>query len=395
LTARDDALPAPARTLPRALRIGRGPLAAWALSRALVLVFGVAGSLALGLPERGVDPAVPRALSLLGGWDTTWYLRVARFGYEHDTGQVGEVFSNLAFYPLLPGIMALALALGLNPFLVALAASNLAFLGALYGVHALTRARFGEAMAVRTTWTLALFPTAVVASMAYTEALTLALAAAAAVLATRGRFALAGLVAAPAALARPPGILVAVLVALIAWRAPGPGRPRRITLALAPSLAAAAAFLVWLQVARGDWSLSFAAQRAWDRGQPVIGLVTALPKEVGAAVGHVVGWELFASWTAVGRDLAFTALFVWLLVRLWRREGGLRSPWVAYSALVLAVPLSTGSVDSMGRFGFMAFPLMWPLADWADASPRRRAWCIAAAAALTALLVAQLKICSL
>ncbi len=394
MSAGDEALPAPPRALPRALAMARGPLAAWAVSRAIVLAFALAGSAALGLPERGVDPAVPRALELIGGWDTSWYLNVARFGYERDAGQVGEVFSNLAFYPLLPGIMALALAVGLNPFLAALAISNLAFLGALYGVSALTRARFGEAMAVRTTWTLALFPMAVVASMAYTEALTLALAVAAAVLATRGRWALAGLAAAPAALARPPGVLAAVLVALIAWQAPEPRRARRLALALLPSVVAIAAFLCWLQVARGDWSLSFTAQRAWDRGQPVVGLVTALPREIAAAAGHIAGAEFFAAWTAVGRDLAFAALFVWLLVRLWRSDGGLRSPWVAYSALVLAVPLSTGSVDSMGRFGLMAFPLMWPLADWADATPRRRNWCIAGAVAVTALLVAQLKICS-
>ena len=63
-------------------------------------------SLLLGLPTRGVDPAVPHALALLGGWDTTWYLDIARHGYAHDTGQVGTVFTNLAFFPLLPGIMA-------------------------------------------------------------------------------------------------------------------------------------------------------------------------------------------------------------------------------------------------------------------------------------------------
>ena len=114
---------------------------AWATSRALVIVLGIAASLAFGVPERGVDPAVPHALSLLGGWDTTWYLDVARHGYAHDTGQVGEVFTNLAFFPLLPGVMAAALAIGLNPFIAALVVSNLAFLGALQGFHVLSAER--------------------------------------------------------------------------------------------------------------------------------------------------------------------------------------------------------------------------------------------------------------
>ena len=119
---------------------------------------GVVASLVLGLPERGVDPAVPDALALLGGWDTTWYLDVARFGYEHDLGQVGDVFTNLAFFPLLPGLMALFLELGINPFVGALVVSNLAFLGALAGLHAVTAARFGETAASRATWTLAFLP---------------------------------------------------------------------------------------------------------------------------------------------------------------------------------------------------------------------------------------------
>ena len=133
--------------LPLALaRAGAGwrvPLVAWGVSRAFVLALAVVASLALGLPERGVDPAVPDALALLGGWDTTWYLDVARHGYEHDLGQVGDVFTNLAFFPLLPGLMALLLALGINPFVGALVVSNLAFLGALAALHSLTGSRFG------------------------------------------------------------------------------------------------------------------------------------------------------------------------------------------------------------------------------------------------------------
>ena len=100
-----------------------------------------------------------------------------------------------------------------------------------------------------------------------------------------------------------------------------------------------------------------------------------------------------ASWTAVARDVAFGALYIALLVKLWRGEGGLRSPWVAYSAAALALPLSSGSVDSVARFGLMAFPLAWPAAEWLDeASPRRRTWAAVAALAGIVLLVAQLRI---
>jgi hypothetical protein len=370
----------------------RAPLAAWAASRALVLALAVAGSLAFGVPERGVDPAVPGAVALLGGWDTTWYLSIARHGYEHDIGQVGEAFSNLAFFPLLPGLMALALELGLNPAVLAIVTANLAFLGALIGFRALTAGRLGERTADRATWALALLPPAVAASQAYTEGLALALAVGAALLATRGRWALAGLVAAPAALTRPTGALAAVLVALIAVHRPGPGRIRNVALALLPSALALGVFLVWMQAARGSWTLPFAAQEAWGRGGPITGLVTAAPAELAAAWDHVIHGELTAQWTSAARDLAFGALYVWLLVRLWRSEGGLRSPWVAYSALVIALPLSSGSVISLARFGLMAFPLAWPLAQWLEGDSRRPRRAAAAAVVLTALLVAQLAI---
>jgi hypothetical protein len=370
----------------------RVPLVAWGASRALVLVAGIVASLVLGSPTRGVDPAVPEALAQLGGWDTTWYLDVARRGYEQDLGQVGDVFTNLAFFPLLPGIMALLLALGLNPFVGALVVSNVAFLGALAGLHSLTAARAGEAAAARATWTLALLPTAVYASLAYTEGIALACAVGAALAAWRGRYLLAGLAAAAAALTRPTGILVALLVGLLALRDPAPGRLRRAAIGVLPAVAALAAFLAWMAVARGSALLPFEAQAAWDRGQLGVGLVTAAPEEIAAGWDLVASGTVTAAWTATARDLAFLALYAWLLARLWRSEGGLRSPWVAYSAAVLVVPLASGTVTSMARLGLLAFPLVWPLADWVGADRRRALRAAAVAVVLILLLVAQLEI---
>ena len=202
------------------------PVAAWAASRALVLALALVGSLVLGIPTRGVEPQVPDALALLGGWDTTWYLDIALRGYDHDLGQLAEVYSNLAFFPLLPGLMAAGHAVGLNPFAVGVVAGNLGFLGALLALHALARPRLGERGAALATWAVALAPPAITVSLAYTEGLALALAAAAALAAVRGRFALAGLAAAGAALARPPGVLVALLVGLLALWDPSSRRYR-------------------------------------------------------------------------------------------------------------------------------------------------------------------------
>ena len=381
---------APARAPERALARWRVPLAAWAVSRLLVMAAAVAASLAFGVPTRGVDPAVPGALTQIGGWDTTWYLDVARNGYAHDVGQVGDVFTNLAFFPLMPGIMALFLAIGVNPFVGALVVSNLAFLGALAGLHSLTATRMGDAAAARATWVLALAPPALYCSLAYTEAIALACAVGAALCAVRGRYALAGLIAAVAALTRPTGILVALLVGLLALSAPAPGRVRRIAVGVLPSIAAVGAFLVWMALARGSALLPLEAQRAWDRGQLGLGLVTAAPREIAAGWRLVVEGNLTAAWHATARDVGFLVAYLWLLVRLWRSEGGLRSPWVGYSLAAIAIPVSSGTVTSMARFGLLAFPLAWPMAEWLAADRRRVPRAAAVAVALTLLMVAQL-----
>lgn len=372
--------------------MSRTPLVAWAASRALVIGVAIAAGLAFGLPTRGVDPAVPHALGLLGGWDTTWYLDVARHGYAHDAGQVGLVFTNLAFFPLLPGVMALFLAVGVNPFVGALVVSNLAFLGALAALGGLTADRDGGAAARRAVWTLALLPTAVYCSLAYTESIALLCAIGAALAAVRGRYLLAGLVVAVGSLARPTGILVVVLIGLLALqstRDPA-ARLRRAAAAALPSVAAVGAFLGWMAAARGSALLPFEAQRAWDRGQLGIGLVTAAPDELRAGWNHVIDGTGGAAWHATIRDLVVLVAALVLLAMLWRAEGGIRSPWVAYSAVVLAVPLSSGTITSMGRFSLMAFPLVWPLGGWVGRDPRRVRWAVALAVVLIVLLVLQL-----
>jgi hypothetical protein len=365
---------------------------AWAASRALVVGAAVVLSLLLGLPERGVDPYVPDWLSLLGGWDTTWYLDVARHGYAHDMGQVGEIYTNLAFFPLMPGVMAAAIGIGANPFIAAVVVANLAFGGALWALWALTRGRAGALAADRAVWALALLPPALYCSLAYTEGLALAGAIGAALAAVRDRWAVAGLLAAVAALSRPTGGIVVLLLILLAVRGGSRGRWRRIALAVAPSVVAVGAFLAWMALARGSAMLPLEAQRAWDRGQLGIGIVTDMPREVAAGWDLVRDAHFTAAWTATARDLAFLVLYVWLLVRLWRREGGLRSPWVAYSAAVLAIPLSSGTIQSFARLGLLAFPLVWPLADWIHARPGRPRAAAAVAVALIVLLVAQLEI---
>ena len=370
----------------------RAALLPWALSRLLIFATALVTSAILGPPTRGVDPAVPSWIAQLGGWDTTWYLDVARRGYEHDVGQVGETFSNLAFFPVLPGVMATGQAIGLNPFWTAIVVCNLAFLVALSLFEMLGRFVVGRDEARRSVWVLAFVPMSVYASMAYTEALVLLCATGAALFAVRGQFVGAGLVAAVAAVCRPPGLLVAVLVGLIALSSDGTrvGRYRRALVATVPALAALAGFLTWMEVARGSWRLPFQAQEAWSRGQLGTGLVTALPKEVAAAFDQLIHVRGSAQWTSAVRDLLALAGAVWLLRRL-ARDMGWRSPWVLFSALAIALPVASGSILSSARFALLAMPLAWPLAGWIGSDAKRQRRLTVAAGVAIVLLVAQLE----
>lgn len=386
------------------------PLVAWLASRLMVTGLGVTASLSFGRAEIGLDQAVPSALNLFGSWDTTWYLDIARRGYAFDVGQVGEVFTNVAFFPLMPMIMWAALALGLNPFWASIIVGNAMFLVALVALFNLTKDRFGHEMAVRATWVLALAPPAISASMAYTEGVALGLAVLAAYLAWKGHIGWAGSVAAIDVLTRPTGVLAVVPVVMLAWAMGTEGRRRRMLKALLPTALVGVAFLAYMQFRQGGWNLPLEAQAAWGRGQLGVGLLSLLPAELGQAVGGLFGGDLIGSrdllgketiseltglsvgdWSSVARDVIFGVIYVFLLARLWRREGGLRSPWVLYAFLVLVVPLSSGSVTSFARLGLLAFPLAWPMAEWlGEGGPSRRRWSIVAAIAVTALMVAQL-----
>ena len=331
---------------------------------------------------------------MLGGWDTTWYLDVARHGYAHDVGQVGEVFTNLAFFPLLPGVMAAALALGLNPFIAALVISNLAFLAALLGFHVLSVARFGErGRGAARPGPSRCSPPRPTPRWPTPRASSWRAPLGAALAGTR-RAARPGR---PRRRRRDPraahrGSWSRLLAGLLALRGPAAGRR-----AAGGARGAGRASWPWPRSWHG-WRSRAARpccpsrrSAAWDRGQVGIGLVTAAPSEISAGWDHVVSGDRRRR---VARRPSGTwrssRLYVWLLVRLWRSEGGLRSPWVAYSAAALALPLSSGTITSMARFGLLAFPLMWPLGEWLGAERGRAVRWAGAAVVVIALLVAQL-----
>ena len=244
---------------------------------------------------------------------------------------------------------------------------------------------------LRSALALACWPGSFALALAYPDGLALAAAAWAAAFALRGRPLAAGVLGAVAALARPNGVLIALP---LAWLARGKGLRGWLGAALPVAAAAGVEAYFW---ARSDHATAFFdAQRLWGRDGPrglgdwadhVREVVEShwLPialLAVVAVVALVVAWRRFGLWaTAVGAyvcavplllaatrslegfvDSARAVLVLPLLVVLWRLGPRYR-PWAAFSTVVVALLLLSGTIQSFGRQSLFAFPIFWAIAD--------------------------------
>jgi hypothetical protein len=343
------------------------------------------------------DPALPRDLGFLteiwARFDSVPLLHIARGGYDSDPG-------GPAFYPLYPALVAgLGRILAGHYILAGILVSLAAFLGALALLLRVAEPRIGEAGARRAVLYISIFPMAFLFQAVYSESLFLLLSLAAFLLAERGRFAEAGLVAGLAWLTRPFGIAVLPALALIAWRAPPRAR------ALAGLCLAPLVFLAYplvLRVQTGDAWAFLHIEDQWFRERSPVGPLGGIWNGLRAAWASVlqltVGSETHWYWTPVNPDRAavfnlasfgFLCLFLALTVVVWRRLG---SAYGLYAAVSLAIPLSLPSaaqpLPSLTRYGLVVFPFFLALA-LLGARPRVHDAIVVLSALLLAVAVVQ------
>ena len=322
----------------------------------------------------------------LFAWDFNWYDFIGNAGYPG-----GRVDRQYAFFPLWPLVLHWA-----GPHwhvVVGGALAWLASLAAFFGLsNGLPRSSLRSALA------LACWPGSFALALAYPDGIAFAAAAWAAAFALRGKPLAAGGLGAIAALARPNGVLIAIP---LAWLARGKG-PRGWLGAALP-VAAAAGVEAYFWARSDDATAFFDAQKLWGRGGPSgLGkwadhvrdvlenhaLAIALLAVVAVAVLYFA-WRRFGVWaTAVGAyacavplllvatkslqgfvDSARAALVLPLLVVLWRLGPRYR-PWAAFSTVVVALLLLSGTIQSFGRQSLFAFPIFWAIAD----GPRWLRW---------------------
>jgi hypothetical protein len=310
-------------------------------------------------PHGYFRPEFKSVLAVLSSWDGRWYDMVARNGYLLIPGHQ----SDPAFFPFFPLLLRMGHTLGLSYALSGVVISNLVLLGGLLVFYRLGRVFLPEPDAYRASVFAAIAPMGFTFSMVYPESLVFAAMALAGLAAIRGRWILCASCAVVATLARPQGALLVFPIAgavMHAWPRLTPRARGLAAGAVAAPIAALAAFPLYLSDVVGDPHAWSKAQQAWGRSFDWDGVVRAfgqLPARNGT--DH---WLL--------RDALFCLAYVLLLVVAYR--AGIPKGWIAASALMVLLPLETGSFISVARFGLLALAVFWglgvvarrPVVDW-------------------------------
>lgn len=360
--------PAPARAGWRdALRTTLPP---WLVARALV---GVALVAAHVLLDHGSidDPLAHRTTSQgLLAWDGAFYADIAQRGY----GALPR--AALRFFPLTPVLgRGLGLA-GFGPRVGVVLVGNAAALAAGVLLMLLVRREaLGSRVERDAVWLLSLAPASFVLVLGYAEAVFLALALGTFLAIRDRRWAIAALLALVAGLDRPGALVLAVPIAIEAWR----GLPRASwrdrgtrTLAVLAPFAGTAAYLAWVDHRFGDGWLPYRVQTRPNLKGAFTNPVDSIGDAVSGLVhGRTVGTGLHVVWMVV---------VVALVVICFRR---LPASYGWYSVATLASAVTSANLDSFERYALAAFPVVIATALVIERSRWDKVVIAASAAAMT------------
>lgn len=313
-----------------------------------------------------LEPVMPRGFSLpfanekfveiFAAWDSGWYWDIATRGYYFSP----DAQSSVAFFPLYPMLMrAVAFPFGGGEAATWIAGITVAFVAyvlALIAIHRFTERLFeSREIARRTVLYIAVFPWALFMARVYAESVFLLTSVLAISRAWDGRWAQAGVWGGLATLARPNGILIGLPLALLALRdRPPAGTLATRWIALAPIPLALAGFCAFVYTLTGDPLGWLAAQAQWgySLGHPpweqLVRLISGVfqygPYGFFFTSG-IVPFEVLHAVPAV--------LFLVLTPLIVRRLGVAMGAYVLVSLLV---PLSSNTLEGLGRYASVLFP---------------------------------------
>jgi Gpi18-like mannosyltransferase len=346
-------------------------LGAFAVSRAAVILLLVIGSqmtfvakeynntiwrTEVSLSAKRFWPEFLRVAMVGDAW---YYRQIAVSGYEPRSAD-GAPKNTWAFFPGYPLLVrALGGGNGATFSIVALLTSNVALLAALFAVAAAGRELgASDDEAERATWYIALFPTSYFFSLPMTESVFLLLSAGAFLAAARQRWWAAGILGSLTSATRVIGIcLLPALLLLPFQRSQSPSKRQLWTMIVPLGLTA---FVAYLYARTGDPLAFIHAQTLWGRGAsatlsaPILqnGLVVSRP-------WNFVALNIAAALLMIAAGCSFLARRQW--------------SYAAYTLLSVALPLSSGSLQSISRYALVDFPLFYWLAGVCSTPARDRA----------------------
>lgn len=333
---------------------------AWLVSRALVAVAAVIVRL-LEARDRGPYGWFDRGLL---AWDGDWYRAIAENGYRPGEEEV-------RFFPLFPLLgRIVGFPFGGDAELGLILVANLGAAGAavLIGILAL-RVTGRATVAHRSIWLMSLWPASFVLVFAYSEGLFLVLTAWAGLAIRDRRWEQVAIAGCAAAMTRPTGLAIAVLVVAAAWgdgAVPARDRLRQLTAAAAPFVG----FLIVGLVAadqHGEFLAPVDAQGE-HRGDAIDPI-----RRFGRGFADLVGDETFGD----GLHLPFAVVAVVGVVLVLRHVG---RPEAIYTGVIVLVALSADNWNSLERYTLNAYPVMIGFAAAATELGRTLWWRTALAA---------------
>lgn len=303
-------------------------------------------------------------------WDSWRYVEIAQHGYED--------ISLATFFPGYPVLMRLTDELTLRWVLPNMNWDDrMALAGVLVsvimsGLAAVLMYSFfaqifeNQQDALRGTFYLLIFPTAMFMAQLYTESAYLVVSLLALIFTYRRNLWWAGLLATFASLTRPTGVLLFLPMASVWldhwWR--GEDLPRHTLIPMLFPIITFLGFNTWLQ---GQGLNTFQAQQDFGRYflHPLAICIFA----------QQLAWmgTNAAGFVAIGLDLFLTLFATVLSFREWKYHPGL----ALYGLAAIWLPLGTGQLVSQNRYVLIVIPMFMVLSRWGRNPVFDRIWTIA------------------
>ncbi len=367
-------MPTPRETYSLSLRDVLILLAAFIITRAAITAFGTFAVLRLDMNVGEEYTHLLEADGSIGGaaldmwyrWDAGFYATIATYGYDWYNERIPA--DDMAFMPVYPALVRTVSALigtgstgcAFSPYLSTCATisgvivSNIVLFAALVLLFDIAARRFNRPTAWRAVWLLLISPISIYLSGVYTEATFLLLSLLTFWLLDRKRFALAVIAACAAAITRSVGIALVPALLIYAWRDTSASRWIRLILALLPA-AVFGAYIVGIGAYVGD-PLAYFSTYELTWGREAGNVITAFTSYFSGEEVALMGWRL--SWLDLGMTLTWLALaaFTFRMDRAWG----------AFGVVALVIPIASGTLVGMPRFGAVIFAFYVLLAHWAD-----------------------------